>query len=520
MTDPWVADYSFGRPGAAALKAAGCPAVIRYIGTGDGQGKFLTKEEVDELQAAGIEVAVVVEPAGPGEWMLEGYERGKYEAQNALDTLEAFGLPSDTPLRVACDFNATKGGPTSPGSPGDLQMKKVQDTLNGFTDVAGRSRTILYGGYFVIDWFETKGAKQPAGYWQTQAWSTDGSGKLLIHPKATLFQVYPPEKLNGADIDRNRILGNWNLKKESPVSDFVAGRVWGDIDRVHPTLIARAQRAGRSGNFSISVQDGWRSMADAWKFWNAYQSYLRGGPWAPVAAYPGTSLHMGNPPAYNPALAMDLTIHLPNGSTVSPRSEPVRSHMYAAGLHDPVLSEDWHWQAKEDRYPPMEKPDPIVEVLKQGSTGNAVKVLQSHINYLMRGKPGYATIAEDGVYGPGTVEAVKQYQRQAPGLTADGIAGEQTQNSIAFFYARRENRYSDQPTVKINDVGHGPAVELVQRLCVVMGQQVVVDGKFGPGTEAAVKVVQGKWGLSQDGICGPQWWAKADDLMDIIGTPN
>lgn len=304
-----------------------------------------------------------------------------------------------------------------------------------------------------------------------------------------------------------------------PVSDFVAGRVWGDIDRVHPTLIARAQRAGKSGNFSISVQDGWRSMSDAWGYWNAYQRYLHGGPYAPVAAVPGTSLHMGNAPAYNPSLAMDLTIHLPNGTTVSPRSEPVRSHMYAAGLHDPVSSEDWHWQAKEDRYPPMEQPDPIVEVLKQGSTGPAVSALQQHLNYLMKGKPGFP-IGVDGSYGPTTSRAVMAYQAQAPGLTADGMAGPLTLNSIAFFYAHRENRYSDQPTVKINDAGHPDAVALIQQLCVVMGQKVVVDGKFGPGTEAAVKVVQGKWGIGADGICGPQWWSRADDLMDTIGTPN
>lgn len=36
--------------------------------------------------------------------------------------------------------------------------------------------------------------------------------------------------------------------------------------------------------------------------------------------------------------------------------------------------------------------------------------------------------------------------------------------------------------------------------------KITVDGKFGPGTEAAVKASQKKAGLHQDGVIGPQTW--------------
>ena len=54
-------DYSFGRPGAAALKAAGVKFVVRYVPyLGDG-GKGLKRPEAEELHGAGIPVALVYE---------------------------------------------------------------------------------------------------------------------------------------------------------------------------------------------------------------------------------------------------------------------------------------------------------------------------------------------------------------------------------------------------------------------------------------------------------------------------
>jgi len=50
-------------------------------------------------------------------------------------------------------------------------------------------------------------------------------------------------------------------------------------------------------------------------------------------------------------------------------------------------------------------------------------------------------------------------------------------------------------------------VRTLQHLLRAHGQNVAVDGIFGPATEAAVRAVQTSRGLAVDGIVGPQTWA-------------
>ncbi len=63
-------------------------------------------------------------------------------------------------------------------------------------------------------------------------------------------------------------------------------------------------------------------------------------------------------------------------------------------------------------------------VLRQGATGGEVKELQRRLKNW-----GYYNGAVDGIYGKGTVEAVKKFQRKN-GLTADGIAGIATYTAL------------------------------------------------------------------------------------------
>lgn len=48
----------------------------------------------------------------------------------------------------------------------------------------------------------------------------------------------------------------------------------------------------------------------------------------------------------------------------------------------------------------------------------------------------------------------------------------------------------------------GDAVEDLQSLLVEKGQQIQIDGDFGPGTERAVRAVQGQLGVTVDGVVG------------------
>ena len=63
-------------------------------------------------------------------------------------------------------------------------------------------------------------------------------------------------------------------------------------------------------------------------------------------------------------------------------------------------------------------------VLRQGATGGEVKELQRRLKNW-----GYYDGAVDGIYGKGTVAAVKKFQKKN-GLTADGIAGISTYKAL------------------------------------------------------------------------------------------
>lgn len=64
---------------------------------------------------------------------------------------------------------------------------------------------------------------------------------------------------------------------------------------------------------------------------------------------------------------------------------------------------------------------------------------------------------------------------------------------------------SPWPVAEIGSNGH--PIKTLQHLLRARGQNVAVDGEFGPNTEAAVKAFQASRGLAADGIVGPLTWA-------------
>ncbi len=130
--------------------------------------------------------------------------------------------------------------------------------------------------------------------------------------------------------------------------------------------------------------------------------------------------------------------------------------------------------------------------LKKGARGDRVTVLQKHL----RIRPA------DGVYGPGTVRAVKRFQRKHH-IRADGVVGAGTWSMIR--RARRATRVRHTRTRSVRSsakvTGRGPSVRLLQRRLGV-GQ----DGVFGPGTYRAVKRFQRRKGMTADGVVGPATW--------------
>ena len=116
------------------------------------------------------------------------------------------------------------------------------------------------------------------------------------------------------------------------------------------------------------------------------------------------------------------------------------------------------------------------------------------------------SLVVDGIFGPKTEAAVKTYQK-SHGLVQDGIVGPKTWKELLNIEVLGLN--STGPSVKIlqcalNSTGASPAL--------------VVDGIFGPKTEAAVKTYQKSHGLVQDGIVGPKTWKELLSIQQSLAV--
>jgi murein L,D-transpeptidase YcbB/YkuD len=108
----------------------------------------------------------------------------------------------------------------------------------------------------------------------------------------------------------------------------------------------------------------------------------------------------------------------------------------------------------------------------------------------------------DGVFGPATENAVKEFQ-QGAGLTIDGIVGPLTWSALP----------DGGPMPVLEKGSTGAVVESLQTLLTngAPGQWNTtpqgVDGIFGSHTEESVKAFQIWGGVAADGVVGDQTWS-------------
>lgn len=117
--------------------------------------------------------------------------------------------------------------------------------------------------------------------------------------------------------------------------------------------------------------------------------------------------------------------------------------------------------------------------LKSGDSGNDVKRVQNRLSQL-----GFTTDAADGVFGGGTVRALRVFQYYS-GMDATGIADEATQSRLFAADAA-------QPDNAMLSVGSsGDDVSKLQKRLRVLGfASIAVDGGFGASTQAGVETLQ------------------------------
>ena len=63
--------------------------------------------------------------------------------------------------------------------------------------------------------------------------------------------------------------------------------------------------------------------------------------------------------------------------------------------------------------------------LREGSTGNSVRVLQAQLNRIANDYPAIGKVTVDGNFGSSTTAAVRRFQNIFD-LTADGVVGKRT----------------------------------------------------------------------------------------------
>ena len=171
----------------------------------------------------------------------------------------------------------------------------------------------------------------------------------------------------------------------------------------------------------------------------------------------------------------------------------------------------------------------FAETLRKGAKGDNVIALQTGL-----AAKGYYTGKIDGIFGAGTLKAVKAFQK-AESLKVDGLAGKATQARLSELTGVVFEEDDDDVVVKPADPNKpktlfagdyrtmqfgtaGARVRILQRALMALGFDVVVDGDYGSTTYRAVKAFQTVVGLTADGKCGKKTMQKLEAYFDEDGN--
>lgn len=202
-------DFSWARPGGAAIKAAGFGFVLRYVPyPGDG-GKGLTVAEIADYRANGLDIGLVFESTA--ERPLAGWSAGRADALQCDRSLLSLNAPGDLPIYFAVDFDAQSS-----------QFDAIAAYLRGAQQVLGLMRVGVYGSYAVIEDAHTLGSA--AWFWQALAWS---GGNLS--PWRHLYQSLNGQFINGGEVDHNEAYGDdqglWKAEEDTVTIAELAQRI-------------------------------------------------------------------------------------------------------------------------------------------------------------------------------------------------------------------------------------------------------------------------------------------------------
>lgn len=157
------------------------------------------------------------------------------------------------------------------------------------------------------------------------------------------------------------------------------------------------------------------------------------------------------------------------------------------------------------------------EPLRVGSVGHEIMLLQSCLRQIAGSYPYIPEVTPDGIYGPATEEAVRAFQ-VAFNLFADGIVGRITWNKIFEICSGLDEGITSYPGTPLRIEDRSENVRFIQNLINNIAQfypnvsYLLPDGYFGPVTERVVRQFQTDFGLTPDGIIGPETWNKIVEI--------
>lgn len=152
----------------------------------------------------------------------------------------------------------------------------------------------------------------------------------------------------------------------------------------------------------------------------------------------------------------------------------------------------------------------FTRTLRKGYTGADVIAVQQKLKEL-----GFYSGSVDGVYGTGSIAAVKKFQQQN-GLTADGLVGSRTYAALmsastgSSSNSGSDNSSSSSDSTSGQDYAEGTLsygssgteVKKMQQALKALGYNVSADGSYGALTQMAVTQFQKRNGLTADGVAG------------------
>lgn len=175
-------------------------------------------------------------------------------------------------------------------------------------------------------------------------------------------------------------------------------------------------------------------------------------------------------------------------------------------------------------------------VLRRGTTGPSVVVVQVMLNRISQAYPAIPKIAQvDGIFGAQTEAAVIRFQ-EVFNLAVDGIVGRATWYAMVRLYVAvtrlAELRSQGQKYYAINWAhsrpiqfgDRGVRVEHLQYMLSVLAAYIpeipslTVDGIFGSQTRNAVVAAQRRFGLPQTGVVNYATWEAIYDQFSGIET--